>query len=361
MTLDNPRTTIDTSVKIYIAGHNGMVGSAIHRTLISRGYHNFVLRSSRELDLRRQLDAEAFFESERPDIVYLAAAKVGGIVANNTYKSDFIYDNMAIAMNVINSAHRFGVKKLLNLGSSCIYPKFAEQPMNESALLTGALEPTNEPYAIAKIAAIKLCRYCNEQYSTNFISAMPTNLYGVNDNFNLETSHVLPALIRKMLLAQALRTNDIEWIVRDCEKRQLGFGLDQAIIKNNENSIKSTLAQLGITADTVTLWGSGNVRREFLHADDVASACVFLMERFDAHQIGEFVNIGMGDDLSIRELAEMVKKATKFEGELVFDSTKPDGTPRKLLDTSRMEKLGWKATIPLESGIESIVHTYLQQ
>ncbi len=361
MTLDNPRNTIDTSLKIYIAGHNGMVGSAIHRTLISRGYTNFVFRTSHQLDLRRQSDVEAFFESERPDIVYLAAAKVGGIIANNTYKSDFIYDNMAIAMNVINSAHRFGVKKLLNLGSSCIYPKFADQPMNESALLTGALEPTNEPYAIAKIAAIKLCRYSNEQYSTNFISAMPTNLYGINDNFNLETSHVLPALIRKMLLAEALRTNDIEWIVRDCEKYPIGFGLDKVIIKNDANSIKGILGTLGISADAVTLWGSGNVRREFLHADDVASACVFLMEHYNAEDIGEFVNIGMGNDLSIRELAEMVKKATKFMGELVFDSTKPDGTPRKLLDTSRMEKLGWKATIPLERGIDTIVHTYLQQ
>ena len=338
-----------------------MVGSALYRTLVGRGYHNFILRTSRELDLRRQSDVEAFFESERPDIVYLAAAKVGGIIANNTYKSDFIYDNLAIAMNVINCAHKFGVKKLLNLGSSCIYPKFAEQPMNESTLLTGTLEPTNEPYAIAKIAAIKLCRYCNEQYSTNFLSAMPTNLYGNNDNFNLETSHVLPALIRKMILAEALRTNNTEWIIRDCEKCPLGFGIDQTISTHDFNSIKQALESLGITAGGVTLWGSGNVRREFLHADDVANACVFLMENYSANDIGEFVNIGMGSDLSIRELAEMVKKTVKFEGELHFDATKPDGTPRKLLDISRMEKLGWKASISLESGIKSIVHTYLQQ
>ncbi len=362
MTSDNNNnSTIDTSQKIFIAGHNGMVGSAIHRTLRSRGYSNFILRTSRELDLRRQSETEAFFDKERPDIVYLAAAKVGGIIANNTYKSDFIYDNMAIAMNVINSAHRFGVKKLLNLGSSCIYPKFAAQPMNESELLTGALEPTNEPYAIAKIAAIKLCRYCNEQYSTNFLSAMPTNLYGINDNFNLETSHVLPALIRKMVLAQALRTNNTEWVRLDCEKRKLGFGIDQTIDTNDFTSIKNALASFGITADAVTLWGSGNVRREFLHADDVANACIFLMENYDAVDIGEFVNIGMGDDLSIRELAEMVKKITKYEGELIFDSSKPDGTPRKLLDISRMEKLGWKASISLERGIESIVQHYLLQ
>ncbi|MBS1537795.1 MAG: GDP-L-fucose synthase [Bacteroidetes bacterium] len=352
---------IDTSLKIYVAGHNGMVGSAIHRILISKGYHNIVVRTSSELDLRRQTDVEAFFESERPDIVYLSAAKVGGIIANNTYKFDFIYDNLAIAMNVIKSAHRFGVKKLLNLGSSCIYPKYAEQPMSESALLTGPLEPTNEPYAIAKIAAIKLCRYCNEQYSTNFLSAMPTNLYGMNDNFNLETSHVLPALIRKMILAEALRTNRMDWIIQDCQKRPLGFGIDQKINTNDFNSIKQALSFHGITADGVTLWGSGNVRREFLHADDVANACVFLMENYNATDIGEFVNIGMGIDLSIRELAEIVRKTVKFEGELHFDSTKPDGTPRKLLDISRMEKLGWKATISLEKGIENIVHNYLQE
>jgi len=352
---------IETSRKIYIAGHNGMVGSAIHLTLKNRGYSNFILRSSSELDLRRQSDVEAFFEKEQPEIVYLAAAKVGGIIANNTYKSDFIYDNLAIAMNVINAAHRFGVKKLLNLGSSCIYPKFAKQPMNETALLTGELEPTNEPYAIAKIAAIKLCRYCNEQYSTNFLSAMPTNLYGINDNFNLETSHVLPALIRKMILAQSLRNNDTEWIIRDCQKRPLGFGIDKTIDFYNNINIIQALDSLGITADSVTLWGSGNVRREFLHADDVADACVFLVENYNATDIGEFVNIGMGIDLSIRELAEMVKKATKFEGELRFDASKPDGTPRKLLDISRMEKLGWKAKISLEKGIESIVQNYIQQ
>jgi GDP-L-fucose synthase len=359
MTLDNHSTQIDTSLKMYIAGHNGMVGSAILRTLRSRGYHNFILRSSKELDLRRQSDVESFFDKERPDIVYLAAAKVGGIIANNTYKSDFIYDNLAIAMNVINSSHRFGVKKLLNLGSSCIYPKFAAQPMNESALLTGALEPTNEPYAIAKIAAIKLCRYCNEQYSTDFLSAMPTNLYGINDNFNLETSHVLPALIRKMMIASALRTANYEWIISDIHKYPLGFGIDQRIDNRDVTSINSALDSLGISADAVTLWGSGTVRREFLHADDVANACVFLMEHFSAHDIGEFINIGMGSDVSIRELAEIVKKATKFEGELRFDTTKPDGTPRKLLDISRINSLGWQPSISLESGIESIVHTYL--
>ncbi|MFN8362009.1 MAG: GDP-L-fucose synthase [Candidatus Kapaibacterium sp.] len=356
MTLDN--TAGATTAKIYIAGHTGMVGSAILRTLRDRGYKNFILKSSKELDLRRQADVENFFESERPEYVFLAAAKVGGIIANNTYKAEFIYDNMAIAMNVIHAAYRFGVKKVLNLGSSCIYPKFAPQPMKESDLLTGVLEPTNEPYAIAKIAAIKLCRYYNEQFSTNFMSVMPTNLYGDNDNFNLETSHVLPALIRKMILAKALKDNDFDFIEADVARYSLGGRLANMIEPKNIHSIFQTLGEIGIAQTQVSIWGSGMVSREFLHADDVARACVYLMERYSAAEIGEFVNVGTGQDLTIKELAELVKKIVGYKGKLVFDASKPDGTPRKLLDVSRLQSLGWQPTIALEDGIRKIVQQY---
>ncbi len=296
--------------KIYVAGHRGLVGSALVRQLKHQGYHNLVVRTSAELDLRQQADVDRFFIHERPDYVFLAAARVGGILANNTYKAQFIYDNMMIAANVVNAAYRAGVQKLLNLGSSCIYPKFAPQPMKEDHLLTGLLEPTNEPYAIAKIAAIKLCRYFNEQYGTNFISVMPTNLYGPEDNFDLETSHVLPALIRKFHEAKMNRQ------------------------------------------DTVVLWGTGKPFREFLYVDDLADACIFVMKRFDYRDVGEFINIGTGSDITIRELAELIRDIVGFQGSLVFDSTKPDGTPRKLLDVSRLQKLGWHATIPLRKGIE---------
>ncbi len=356
MTLDN--TAMPTTAKIYIAGHKGMVGSAILRTLQARGYENILVRSSKELDLRRQAEVENFFDNERPEYVFLAAAKVGGIIANNTYKAEFIYDNMAIAMNVIHAAYRFGVKKLLNLGSSCIYPKFAPQPMKESDLLTGMLEPTNEPYAIAKIAAIKLCRYYNEQFGTNFISAMPTNLYGSNDNFNLETSHVLPALIRKMILAKALKDNDFDFIEADVARYELGRTLENSIEPKNIHSIFQTLGEVGIAQTHVSIWGSGKVSREFLHADDVASACVFLMERYSAAEIGEFVNVGTGQDLTIKELAELIKKIVGYKGKLQFDASKPDGTPRKLLDTSRMQELGWQPSIGLQDGIKGIVQQY---
>src|SRR3990172_318209 len=294
---------------IYIAGHNGLVGSAILRNLKEKGYVDIVCRTSKELDLRRQSDTEKFFEEERPEYVYLAAAKVGGILANITYTAQFIYDNMAIAMNVINSAYRYGVKKLLNLGSSCIYPKNAPQPMKEEYLLTGSLEPTNEPYALAKISAIKLCRYYNEQYCTNFVSVMPTNLYGPNDNFDLETAHVLPALIRKY---------------------------HEAKISHQKS---------------VTLWGSGKPYREFLYVDDLADACIFIMGKYNFNDIGEFVNIGTGKDLTIKELAELVKRIVGYEGDILQDLTKPDGTPKKLLDVSRIRALGWSAKTSLEVGI----------
>ncbi len=296
--------------KIYVAGHRGLVGSALLRKLHEQGFANTVVRTSKELDLCRQEDVERFFGQERPDYVFLAAAKVGGIVANNTYKAEFIYDNLMIAANVINAAYRTGVKKLLNLGSSCIYPKFAPQPMKEEHLLTGLLEPTNEPYAIAKIAAIKLCRYYNEQFGTNFVSVMPTNLYGPHDNFDLFTSHVLPALIRKFH-----------------EARTTG-------------------------QPSVTVWGTGKPFREFLYVDDLAEACIFVMDRLDYRELGEFINLGTGQDVTIRDLAELVKDVVDYQGELVFDTAKPDGTPRKLLDVSRINRLGWKASTPLRKGIE---------
>ena len=296
--------------KIYVAGHRGLVGSSLVKKLQENGHRNLVVKTSKELDLRRQADVESFFAQERPEYVFLAAAKVGGILANNTYKAQFIYDNLMIAANVINAAHKTGVKKLLNLGSSCIYPKFAPQPMKEEYLLSGLLEPTNEPYAIAKIAAIKLCRYYNEQFGTDFISVMPTNLYGPEDNFDLETSHVLPALIRKFHEAKAAGKPE------------------------------------------VTIWGSGEPFREFLYVDDLADACVFLMEKHDYKQIGEFINIGTGTDIRIKDVAELVKKVVGFDGELGHDTSKPDGTPKKLLDVSRINSLGWKASTPLQKGVE---------
>ena len=348
-------------LKVYVAGHRGLVGSAIKRKLEEKGYTNLVYKSSKELDLRRQKETEAFFEKERPDWVFLAAAKVGGILANNTYKAEFIYDNLAIALNVINSAYKYGVKKLLNLGSSCIYPKFAPQPMKEEHLLTGPLEPTNEPYAIAKISAIKLCRYYNEQYGTNFISVMPTNLYGPNDNFNLETAHVLPALIRKFHLAKLLRQGDFEGIAKDIKKFPLGFGLDKEVNINDENSVKKVLEKIGITKDYVLLWGSGEVYREFLYVEDLADACVFLMENYNYKDIGEFVNIGTGEDIKIKDLAKLIKDIIGFDGEIKHDLSKPDGTPRKLLDVSKIRSLGWQAKTSLTNGIKKTYNWYLNK
>ncbi|MEI6946666.1 GDP-L-fucose synthase [Paraflavisolibacter sp. H34] len=300
---------MNKDAKIYIAGHRGMVGSAIVRRLQEQGYGNLVCRTSRELDLRDAAAVQAFFEAERPEYVFLAAAKVGGILANNTYRAEFLYDNLMIQSNVIHQSHRSGVRKLLFLGSSCIYPKLAPQPLREDSLLTGELEPTNEPYAIAKIAGIKMCDAYRDQYGCNFISVMPTNLYGPNDNYDLANSHVLPALLRKMHEAK--------------EANQ----------------------------PTVTVWGTGKPLREFLHADDLADACLFLMDRY--HEKG-LVNIGVGADISIRDLAYLIKEIVGYGGEIVFDSSKPDGTPRKLMDVSKINALGWTATIDLRQGIASI-------
>src|SRR5574341_1465952 len=297
--------------KIYITGHRGLVGSALVRKLQEQGYTNLILKTSKQLDLRRQADVEAFFEKEKPEYVFLAAARVGGILANDAYKS--------------------GVKKLLNLGSSCIYPKFAPQPMKEEYLLSGLLEPTNEAYAIAKIAGIKLCRYYNEQYGSNFISVMPANLYGPGDHFDLETSHVLPALIRKFHEAK-LR------------------------MKQNKAGVK---AESSAKPEPVVLWGSGEPYREFLYVDDLADACFFLMEKYDYKDIGEIINIGTGMDIKINDLAELIGKIVGFPGEIKHDSAKPDGTPRKLLDVSRINKLGWKSSTSLEEGIGKAYASYL--
>ena len=314
-----------TDSKIYVAGHNGLVGSSILRRLQAGGYTNIIARSSKELDLTRQAEVEAFFENEQPEYVFLAAAKVGGILANSTYKADFIYRNLMIASNVIHAAYKFKTKKLLNLGSSCIYPKFAPQPMKEEHLLTGTLEPTNEPYAIAKIAAIKLCRYYNEQYGTNFISAMPTNLYGLKDNFDLLDSHVLPAMIRKFHEAM--------------------------IASQSQTAVQPS----------VVLWGTGSPFREFLYVDDLADACVFLMEKYDYSEIGEFINIGTGSDIPIKDLALMIRDIVGFRGEILWDSSKPDGTPKKLLDISRIKALGWEPKTSLQEGIRTTYQWYLKK
>ncbi|MGQ9818449.1 MAG: GDP-L-fucose synthase family protein [Candidatus Kapaibacteriales bacterium] len=344
--------------KIFVAGAQGLVGSHVLYMLIKKGYTNLLTPSRKELDLRRQSDVEDFFEKYRPEFVILAAAKVGGILANNAYRAEFIYDNLAIAINVINSAYKFGVKKLINLGSSCIYPKFAPQPMKEEYLLTGSLETTNEAYAIAKIAAIKLCQSYNFQYGTNFISLMPTNLYGINDNFNLETSHVMPAMIRKFLLAKALDENNFDLIIKDFKKNPIGFDLDK-LVKQNE--IETILQTIGIVKGEITLWGSGKPRREFLYVDDLADACIYFLDNFDAKDTEPFVNIGYGEDISIEELAKMIKQMVGYEGKIKFDTTKPDGTPKKLLDITKAKSMGWTPKINLQEGIRRVVDNYLKK
>ena len=343
---------------IYIAGHRGMVGSSLMRLLQARGYKNIITRRHSELDLTRQEAVEQFFEEERPEYIFLAAAKVGGILANNTYKADFIYENIMIAANVINSSYKYGAKKLLNLGSSCIYPKHAKQPMKEEYLLTGTLEPTNEPYAIAKIGALKLCRYYNEQYRTNFISVMPTNLYGPNDNFNLETSHVLPALIRKFHLARLLEKGALEAVKRDIQKYPLGFGIENEDNFSDDRALRDALGEIGIKKHQVILWGAGEVYREFLYADDLADACIFIMENCNFSELGEFINVGSGTDIKIKDVAKFIREVVGFNGEIKYDLSKPDGTPRKLLDISKIRGLGWEATVDLEQGIRNTYDWY---
>ncbi len=305
--------------RIYVAGHRGLVGSAIVRRLEAGGYSNLLLRTHAELDLANQAAVEEFFGAQRPEYVFLAAAKVGGIEANSAYTAEFIYTNLAIQSNVIHSSYRNAVRKLLFLGSSCIYPKHAPQPMKEEYLLTSPLEPTNEPYAIAKITGIKMCAAYNRQYGTNYLSAMPTNLYGLGDNYDLQNSHVLPALIRKMHEAKEAGRNE------------------------------------------VVIWGTGNPRREFLDSDDLADACVFLMEKLDARDIGEFINIGVGRDITVREAAELVAEVVGFRGRFVFDTSKPDGALQKLLDVARLTALGWRAKTELRNGMTKVYQDYLSR
>lgn len=343
----------------YIAGHTGLVGSALLKRLSKEPGRELLTESSRKLDLCRQEETEKFFQAHKIDSVFLAAAKVGGIMANNTYKAEFIYDNLAIALNVIHAAHKTGVKKLLNLGSSCIYPKLAPQPMVESSLLTSALEPTNEPYAIAKIAALKLCRYYNEQYGDNYISVMPTNLYGPHDNYNLETSHVLPAMLRKFHLAKLLRAGDFKALAADIARNPVGFGWD-ADARSGEKGMISVLDKMGITAGSLKLWGTGEVFREFLYVEDLADACVFLMEKCDYRDIGEIINIGSGSDIKLKDLALAIRDCVGYSGDIVYDSTKPDGAPRKFLDNSRMSKLGWQPSVSLRDGIAASYKWYLE-
>ncbi len=353
---------MEKNAKIYIAGHNGMVGSAIKRNLESKGFTNFVTRSLEELNLMDGVAVANFFQQEKPEYVVLAAAKVGGIVANNTYRAQFIYENLMIQNNVIHQSYLNGVKKLLFLGSSCIYPRMAEQPIKEEYLLTGLLEQTNEPYAIAKIAGIKMCEAYHDQYGCNFISIMPTNLYGQNDNYDLEKSHVLPALIRKMLLGKYLMNNDMTSIREDLNKLPVegvnGSYSDEVILK--------LLAKYGISKVdnevTITLWGSGSPMREFLHVDDMADASVYLLMNYDAPDtLPSHVNAGCGEDLTIRELSEIVKNTVDYQGEIHWDTTKPDGTPRKLLDVSKLQSVGWKASVTLEDGIKRVVTNYLNR
>ncbi len=348
--------------KIYIAGHRGLVGSAIWKNLTEKGYTHLIGKTHSELDLTDKVAVATFFEKEKPEYVFLAAAYVGGIVANNTYRADFIYNNLQIQNNVISESYKNGVKKLMFLGSTCIYPKNAPQPMKEDALLTSELEYTNEPYAIAKIAGIKLCESYNIQHGTNFISVMPTNLYGPNDNFDLEKSHVLPAMIRKFHLGKLLKNEDWTLIRKDLDKNPIE-GVDG---KSSEEDILNKLNKYGITNSYITLWGSGKPMREFLWSEDMADACVFLMENINFSNLTEnkkeirntHINIGTGKEISIKELSLLIKEVIGYNGEIKFDSTKPDGTMRKLTDVSKLHQLGWKHNIELKEGISTMYDWY---
>ena len=354
---------MDLSSKIYVAGHRGLVGSAIWKGLHDKGYTNLIGKTSSELDLTDSRAVETFFETEKPEYVFLAAAHVGGIMANNTYRADFIYKNLQIQQNVIYNAYKNGVKKLLFLGSTCIYPKQAKQPILENELLTNVLEYTNEPYAIAKIAGIKLCESFNIQYGTNFISVMPTNLYGPNDNFDLEKSHVLPAMVRKIYLSKLLANNEWDEIRKDLSKRPV------SLINENssEDEIKNRLSDFGITQGKVLLWGTGRPMREFLWSEDMAAACIFIMENIDFADLSKnkteirntHINIGTGKDITIKDLSELVANTVGFQGEITFDSSKPDGTMRKLVDVSKLNELGWKYSVELDEGVKKIFNWYL--
>ncbi|MDY0142781.1 MAG: GDP-L-fucose synthase [Bacteroidales bacterium] len=352
--------------KIYVAGHDGLVGSAIVKNLKSKGYSNIIGKTFKELDLRNPIAVKSFFDWAKPEYVFLAAAKVGGIIANNTYRAEFIYDNLMIQNNIIHQSYLSGVKKLLFLGSTCIYPRECPQPMKEEYLLTNELEYTNEPYAIAKIAGIKMCESYNIQYGTNFISVMPTNLYGPNDNFDLEKSHVLPALVRKIHLGKCLETNNWEAITEDLNKRPIE-GVNGS---SKKEDILNILNKYGIKLSdnkvTVEIWGSGKPLREFLWSEEMADACVFVMENVNFSDLSQdkseirntHINIGTGEEISIKGLAELVKKTIGFSGELYFNVSKPDGTLKKLTDPSKLNDLGWKHNIDIKEGIRSLYNWY---
>ncbi len=363
---------MEKNSKIYVAGHLGMVGSAILRNLKLKGFHNFVLKSINELDLVKQSDVESFFKNERPDYVFLAAAKVGGIIANNTYRAQFIYENLMIQNNIIHASYKYGVKKLLFLGSSCIYPKKAPQPLKEKYLLTGLLEATNEPYAIAKISGIKMCESYFQQYGCDFVSVMPTNLYGPNDNYDLEKSHVLPALIRKFHLGNCLETKNWNDIRKDLNKLPIegvdGDASESKILeildKYGIRYANKTKTSSSIFPVEITLWGTGKVFREFLHVDDMADSSVFIMENVTANKLYNeldltHINIGTGIDLTIFALAEMVRKIIGFKGKINWDKQKPDGTEKKQLDISLLISLEWTPKIMLQNGVKSVYENYI--
>lgn len=356
---------MDKNAKIYVAGHHGLVGSAIWKNLQEKGYANLVGRTHQELDLLDGVAVRNFFDAEKPEYVFLAAAFVGGIMANSIYRADFIYKNLQIQQNVIGESFRHGVKKLLFLGSTCIYPRDAQQPMKEEALLTSPLEYTNEPYAIAKIAGIKMCESYNLQYGTNYIAVMPTNLYGPNDNFNLETSHVLPAMIRKIHLADCLFENDWDALRKDLNARPVeGIAGDAP-----EEEIRAVLEKYGITRGKVQLWGTGKPLREFLWSEEMADASVYIMEHINFRDVrpegnevrNTHINIGTGKELSIREVAMLIREAIGFRGELAFDASKPDGTLRKLTDVSKLHALGWHHRIEVAEGVERLYKWYLDK
>lgn len=346
---------MNKNAKIYIAGHRGLVGSSILRNLESEGFNNIITKTHNELDLTNQNYVKIFFEQEKPEYVFLAAAKVGGILANSSYRGEFIYENLQIQNNIIHYSYLNNVKKLLFLGSSCIYPKNSPQPIKEEYLLTSDLEYTNEPYAIAKIAGIKMCESYNIEYGTNFISVMPTNLYGINDNYDLENSHVLPALIRKIHLAKLFSENKYDEIIKNLE------------IKSFKEAEK-ILNTFGIYKDKVEVWGTGTPKREFLHSDDLAKACFYIMKNINFEDLVDnkdikntHINIGVGKDISIKELSILIKEIIGFKGELYFNISKPDGTNQKLLDISKISNLGWKASITLKQGIESVYKNYIEK
>ncbi|MDR1055967.1 MAG: GDP-L-fucose synthase [Prevotellaceae bacterium] len=355
---------MDKQSKIYVAGHKGLVGSAIWKDLVSKGYTNMVGREFSELDLRDSTAVRHFFDTEKPGYVFLAAAKVGGIMANNIYRAEFIYDNIQIQNNIINESFRHNVKKLLFLGSTCVYPKNANQPIRETELLTSELEYTNEPYAIAKIAGLKMCESFNIQYSANFIAVMPTNLYGPNDNFDLERSHVLPAMIRKIYLGKCMMENNWEAIRNDLEKRPV----ENVSNYNGNNEIAAILHKYGIDNNSITLWGTGKPLREFLWSEDMADASVFVMENInfnDTYSLDNkeirncHINIGTGKEITIKSLSELIAAAIGYNGDIKFDATKPNGVMRKLTDPSKLNKLGWKHKIEIEEGVGKLYAWYI--